>query len=431
LKVFRQEKCNRVDIDTIWDKFMGMIHTSNVKPGMVLAGSVRDVSGRLLLSEGKTIQSDHLRIFKMWGVSEVPVHGPGDGSEEVEANHFDPEIMSRAEAHCQSLFLHAGNEHPALEEIFRLSIRHHCLHPPPASRPIVCGGEDSSGGAIAAEPVDILNRLDRCNLVLPEIPSIVYDLNEAIANPMSSSEHIAEVVSKSPSLTAVLLRIVNSSFYGLPHKVDKVSLAVTLIGTREISSLALGISILSMFKNIPKNVIDMYSFLRHSLACGITARILAAQMNLRQTEQMFVSGLLHDLGRLLLYIYFPKESVAVLNKAAGSGRLLYVEEQALLGCDHCDIGKFLINQWKLPLLLENMVAFHHQPSDSPEPVFASVVHLADILVHAVGYGSTGEFYVPPLDRQAWLELKLSPSCFETVVKQALHQIEALEIILEK
>jgi HD-like signal output (HDOD) protein len=185
-----------------------------------------------------------------------------------------------------------------------------------------------------------------------------------------------------------------------------------------------------MFKNIPRHIIDMYSFLRHSLACGITARILAAQMNLHQTEQLFVSGLLHDLGRLLLYIYFPKESVAVLNKAAASGQLLYVEEEAFLGCDHCDIGKFLTNQWKLPLLLENNVAYHHWPSRSPEPVFASVIHLADILVHAVGYGSTGEFYVPPLDEQAWMELKLSPSCFDSVVKQALHQIEALETLLE-
>jgi HD-like signal output (HDOD) protein len=419
-----------IDIDLIRDKVMGMIHTSNVKPGMVLAGSVRDVNGRLLLSEGKTIKPDHLRIFKMWGVSEVPVQGPGDGSEEVEANHFDPEIMRKAEDHCQKLFLHAGNEHPVLEEIFQLSLRHHCLNPPQEFRSVVCRDEDLSPGATGVEPVDILSQLGHCNLVLPEIPSIVYELNEAIANPMSSSEHIAEVVNRSPSLTAVLLRIVNSSFYGLPSKVDKVSLAVTLIGTREISSLALGISILSMFKNIPRHIIDMYSFLRHSLACGITARILAAQMNLHQTEQLFVSGLLHDLGRLLLYIYFPKESVAVLNKAAASGQLLYVEEEAFLGCDHCDIGKFLTNQWKLPLLLENNVAYHHWPSRSPEPVFASVIHLADILVHAVGYGSTGEFYVPPLDEQAWMELKLSPSCFDSVVKQALHQIEALETLLE-
>lgn len=397
---------------------------------MVLAGAVRDINGRLLLSEGKTIQPDHLRIFKMWGVSEVPIQGPGDGPTETEANYFDPKIVKKAEEHCQRTFLHAGNDHPALEEIFRLAVHHHCLKPPLDPQPIVRGIEAVSPESFKISPEDILAKLNRNDIVLPEIPSIVFELNEVIANPLSSAEHIADVVNKSPSLTAVLLKIVNSSFYGLPAKVDKVSLAVTLIGTREISSLALGISILSMFKNIPKNIIDMYSFLRHSLACGITARILAAQMNLRQTEQLFVSGLLHDLGRLLLYIYFPNESMAVLQKASESGELLYIEEQTLLGCDHCDIGKFLTNQWKLPLLLENNVAYHHWPSKSPEPILTAVVHLADILVHALGYGSTGEFYVPPLDERAWIELKLSPSCFETVIKQALHQIEVLENIIE-
>ena len=92
---------------------MGMIQTSNVKPGMVLAGAVRDINGRLLLAEGRTIQPDHLRIFKMWGVSEVPVQGPGDGVVETEANYFAPEIKQAAEKHCQMIFRHAGNEHPA------------------------------------------------------------------------------------------------------------------------------------------------------------------------------------------------------------------------------------------------------------------------------------------------------------------------------
>ena len=397
---------------------------------MVLAGAVRDVNGRLLLSEGKTIESDHLRIFKMWGVSEVPIQGSGDGQTETGANHFAPEIMQKSQAHCREIFKHAGYGHPALEEIFRLAVRHHCLHPPLTARSILNTGEKNSAEAFTPEPCSILDQLNHSNIVLPEIPSIVFELNEVIANPLSSSEHIAEVVNKSPSLTAVLLKIVNSSFYGLPSKVDKISLAVTLIGTREISSLAMGISILSMFNNIPKNLIDMYSFLRHSLACGITARILGARMNLRQTEQLFISGLLHDLGRLVLFIYFPKESAAVLQRASDTGQLLYVEEQNLLGCDHCDIGKFLTSHWKLPLLLENNVAYHHWPSKSPEPVLTTVVHLADILVHALGYGTTGEFYVPPLDEEAWIELKLSPSCFESIVKQALHQFEALEKIIK-
>lgn len=407
---------------------MGIIQTVNAKPGMLLARAVRDVNGRLLLAEGRTIEPEHLRIFKIWGISEVAVHGPGGGQAAAEANHFDAKTVLQAETHCREIFRHAGWEHPVLEEIYRLAVRHRCLNPLPPSR--ARDRVNRSEEVPARKPVDILAKLEKRDIVLPEIPSIVFELNEVIANPMSSADHIAKVANKSPSLTAVLLKIVNSSFYGLPSKIDKISLAVTLIGTREISSLALGISILSMFKNIPKKIIDMYSFQRHSLACGLTARILGAQKNLRQTEQLFVSGLLHDLGRLILYIYFPEESIAVLRQAADTRQLLHVEETELLGCDHADIGKFLTNHWKLPLLLENNVAFHHWPSKSPDPVSAAIVHLADILVHAVGIGSSGEVFVPPLDEQAWMELKLAPSCFESVIKQAGHQFRALENILQ-
>ena len=169
---------------------------------------------------------------------------------------------------------------------------------------------------------------------MPEIPAVVFELNEVIANPLSSAEHIAEVVNRSPSLTALLLKIVNSSFYGFPSKIDKVSHAVTLIGTREISGLALGISILSIFKNIPKEIIDMYSFLKHSLACGILSRVLAAHLNSNQTEQLFVAGLLHDLGRLILYIHFPKESHNIITRSRNRSKLLFEEEKDYLGCDH-------------------------------------------------------------------------------------------------
>jgi HD-like signal output (HDOD) protein len=246
---------------------------------------------------------------------------------------------------------------------------------------------------------------------------------------MSSAEHIAEVVNRSPSLTALLLKIVNSSFYGFPSKIDKVSHAVTLIGTREIYGLALGISILSIFKNIPKEIIDMYSFLKHSLACAILSRVIAAHLNSSQTEQLFVSGLLHDLGRLILYIHFPTESHNIIARSINEASLLYREEKDYLGCDHAQVGRQLLKQWKLPMLLENNVFYHHKPSAAQQPIPATIVHLADLIVNSLGIGSSGERFVPPLDHDAWENLELSPSCFGKLIGQAIHQFEAVESIL--
>jgi HD-like signal output (HDOD) protein len=406
---------------------MGKIHINKLKPGMVLDEEVRDISGRLLLNKGKNIQPAHIRIFKIWGVTEVDIRG-NNGSKIASDVNVDPEKIEKIRENTHNLFRHADLEHPALKEIFRIAVQFRSKYSFP--------DKEKKADLVKIEPQqdpvnhNFLQKLNKENIVLPEIPSIVFELNEVIANPLSSAEDIAQVVQRSPSLTALLLKIVNSPFYGFPSKIDKISLAVTLIGTREISGLALGISVISLFKRIPKEILNMYSFLRHSLACGIISRILAAHKSLPQTEQLFVSGLLHDLGRLILYSYFPEEARNILGRARSTDMLLYLQENDSLGCNHTHIVKQLLQQWKLPIVLENNVFYHHDPSGASQPVPATLVHLADIMTNGLGIGTSGERFVPPLDNEAWDSLGLSPTCFDIVVKQATHQFFALETVLE-
>jgi HD-like signal output (HDOD) protein len=406
---------------------MGITHINNLKPGMVLDEEVRDINGRLLLQRNKQIQSAHIRIFKIWGVTEVNIRG-NNGSKDVSPRNVDPQQIEKIKASTLDLFRHVDLEHPAIKEIFRIAILFRSKHDfSNQERNIGLAEIDSPQTKVKN---DFLQKLTHENITLPEIPSIVFELNEVIANPLSSAEDIAQVVHRSPSLTALLLKIVNSPFYGFPSKIDKISLAVTLIGTREISGLALGISIISLFNNIPKEILSMYSFLRHSLACGIISRILAAHKSIPQTEQMFVSGLLHDLGRLILYSHFPEESCNLLSRARLSNRLLYQQESDCLGCNHTHLVKQLLQQWKLPMVLENNVFYHHSPSEAQQPIPATLVHLADIITNSLGIGTSGERYVPPLDNTAWESLRLSPTCFDVVVKQATHQFFALESMLD-
>jgi putative nucleotidyltransferase with HDIG domain len=405
---------------------MEAVQTDKLKPGQILAEEVRDINGRLLLGKGNEIQSNHIRIFKIWGISEVNVAGACRRKDILDPR-LDPEVVERVAENMKFIFQHVDLKHPAIREIFKIAVQFRCRHD------LIDMAGDSQfqnhGKPIKVQKINFLEEINKKKIVLPEIPSVVFEINEVIANPMSSAEHIAEVVNRSPSLTALLLKIVNSSFYGFPSRIDKVSHAVTLIGTREISGLALGISILSIFKNIPKEIIDMYSFLKHSLACAILSRVLAAHLNSSQTEQLFVSGLLHDLGRLILYIYFPDESRNIITRSRNESKLLYMEEIDYLGCDHAQVGRQLMKQWKLPMILESNVSCHHKPSDAQQPIAATIVHLADLIVNSLGIGSSGERFIPPLDYDAWENLELSPSCFEKVIGQATHQFKALETIL--
>ena len=406
---------------------MGIIHIDKLKPGMVLDQEVRDINGRLLLKKEKEIQSSHIRIFRIWGVTEVDIRG-NNGSKDASTGPEDPELVEKIKETTKDLFRHVDLEHPAVKEIFRISVLFRCKHNfAEKDKNITLAVPDNGQKKVAK---DFLKKLNKENISLPEIPSIVFELNEVIANPLSSAEDIAQVVHRSPSLTALLLKIVNSPFYGFPSKIDKISLAVTLIGTREISGLALGISLISLFNNIPKEILSMHSFLRHSLACGIISRILAAHRSLPQTEQLFVSGLLHDLGRLILYSYFPDESQNLLSRARSSDTLLYLQENDDLGCNHTHLIKHLLQLWKLPMALENNVFFHHSPLEAQQPVPASLVHLADIITNGLGIGTSGERFVPPLDHAAWENIGLSPSCFDVVTKQATHQFFALESMLD-
>ena len=406
---------------------MSIIHINKLKPGMVLDEEVRDINGRLLLKKDKQIQTAHIRVFKIWGVTEVNIRG-SNSSKDASVSSVDPEQIEKIKQNTLDLFRHVDLDHPANKEIFRISILFRSKYDLSHQESKISLPESDLQRAKAEN--DFLQKLEQENISLPEIPSIVFELNEVIANPLSSSEDIAQVVHRSPSLTALLLKIVNSPFYGFPSKIDKISLAVTLIGTREISGLALGISIISQFNNIPKEILSMYSFLRHSLACGIISRILAAHKSIPQTEQLFVSGLLHDLGRLILYSYFPEESLNILGRARLSNKLLYQQETDYLGCNHTHLVKQLLQQWKLPMVLENNVFYHHNPSEAQQPIPATLVHLADVITNSLGIGTSGERYVPPLDNAAWENLGLSPTCFDVVVKQATHQYFALESMLD-
>jgi len=403
---------------------MGIILVNRLKENMVLSEDVRDLNTRLLLAKDLKIQSKHVRILKMWGITEVNVVTDELNYEETTIKEIDPESLERIEENTKYLFHHVDLEHPAMQELFRLSVLSKSRHDiyKTDKKKMVDIVEDSKEKLIS----DLRNNIAYKKIKLPGIPSTVFELNEVIANTSASADDIARVVSKSPSLTAILLQIVNSSVYAFPTKIDTISRAVTLIGTQEISGLALGISAISIFKDIPEDIIDMHLFLKHSLACAIISRVLCAYKNITQTEQLFVSGLLHDIGRLILYKYYPEQAKKILIRAESSKELLHQEEKKGIGCKHTDIGRDLLKKWKLPFSIENNVFYHHNPSSANNQTHATIIHFADIIAHSLEIGTSGERFVPNFDHKAFDSLGLSPSCFDSVIRLATHQFDAIE-----
>jgi len=222
-----------------------------------------------------------------------------------------------------------------------------------------------------------------------------------------------------------LLRVVNSAFFSFPSRVDDVGQAVRVVGTTQIRDLALATSVMAMFDHIPREFVDMDSFWRHSLACGVIGRAVASRRGEHNVERFFAEGVLHDVGHLILYVHAPDEAREAMVRARVSGRPLHHCERDILGYDHADVGLALLRQWNLPEPFQEAVGHHHAPSRALlHPVDAAVAHVAELTVHALGSGRTGEEQVPPFDPAAWDLLGIALEDYPAVVEDAERQLSA-------
>lgn len=412
---------------------MGVINLAELKSGMVLAEEVRDRNGRFLLAKGTRLTLKYLRILKIWGVIEVNIEGISQRN--VESNtgaQIDPTIMETAEKEIRERFVHTDLAHPATRELFRLCtlrkaeeiditdsearLENHDSHERNMET-----NETLEDTTTEINPIECI----RDDIGLSTLPDIFILIKETIDDPKSSSRDIAEAISKDTNISAKLLKLVNSAFYGFPSRIDTISRAVAIVGTKHLSILTFGIYIISAFKNISWGLVDMNSFWEHSVVCGTIARILASHKNIQNTERLFVAGLLHDIGRLVLYNSTPINAKNIISKARNSHSLLYEIEHEIMNFDHTELGKLILKKWKLPMSLENIVKYHHYPMLSNDPLEPAIVHLSDIMTNALGMGSSGEQFVPPLNQDAWTCIGLSPNILALTIKQMGHQVQDL------
>jgi len=257
------------------------------------------------------------------------------------------------------------------------------------------------------------------------LPGVYLRLSAVVSDPRSSAADVGRVIAEDPGLTARLLKLVNSAMYGFPSRIETVSHAISIVGTAQLQDLALATSVIRLFASMPADVVSMESFWRHSVACGVTARALASRRRETNVERYFVAGLLHDLGRPIMYLRAPEESRAALQRARDLGQPLFQAEQHQFGFDHAHVGHALLELWKLPPSLREAVLHHHHPERAQRfPVEAAVVHVADLITNALGLGSSGETLIPPLVPVAWERIGLNPGLLADIADEAERHYES-------
>lgn len=236
---------------------------------------------------------------------------------------------------------------------------------------------------------------------LPTLPPIVQKLNAMIEDERVSLNQIAEVIEKDQVITTKVLRLANSAFYGFPRKVSTVNQAIMLLGMNVLKILIMTSSI---FEIIHKEDVGLWE---HSIGVAACAKLIAEKIELSEPQEVATGGLLHDLGRVIQMVAF-KEEFERIKELIAQGEEPLKAEKKILGIDHAEIGAFLMYQWNIPERLIEAVQAHHFIENAKKfKKEAACLHLADIIVHARGFGKTLHQRIPPFQSHSLKILKLS------------------------
>ncbi len=257
-----------------------------------------------------------------------------------------------------------------------------------------------------------IKRIIRDTKSLPTLPGIIFKLTSLAEDDKASVHEMAKLVSSDHILSAKVLRLVNSPFYGFSGRISTISNALILLGVNVVRSLALSSSIFEMME---KNIVGLWE---HSLAAAVSANVIARRLKLPEAEEISTAALLHDIGKVMIKIKLEEDYNHLLSLITEKELSMTEAEQELLSTDHTEIGEWIAQTWFLPEKLTEPIACHHNVEKSViHQMKTSVVHLADVLVKASGFGFSGDDFVPRIQPAAWKKLGLDESLLREIVEE--------------
>lgn len=224
---------------------------------------------------------------------------------------------------------------------------------------------------------------------MPSLPTLVTEIIASFDNDQADVATLAGQISQDPGLAVKVIRVANSSFFGLSRQIGSVQEAVMVIGFSSLRGLVTAAALVNSFPS-GENAFDGRHFWQHSIEVGGCAKALAKRLG-TDTEIAFTAGLLHDIGRLVLGVYFYDEFLRVLDYRKNNGVSMLAAEQAVLGLDHAALGAKAAERWCLPPAIQVAIGDHHL-DEGRQTMLAEIIHVADRLcqARAAGGALTGE-----------------------------------------
>ncbi len=264
---------------------------------------------------------------------------------------------------------------------------------------------------------------------LPTLPHVVNKLSKILDNPMVSAEEVNRVISADQVLTAKILKLVNSAFYGFPGQISTVTHAIVILGFTAVKSVAISASVFDMFPmKGTENLFDRQKFWQHSIGTAVISKLLAKVIGYQEEEVAFVAGLLHDIGKVILDRYFNDVLQQIMEEIASDGISFYESELRIMDCNHQNIGLWLAEKWNLPAELRESISYHHNPEKAGVGFkLASIAHIADVFARAKCIGNGGDILVPKISHDAWNLFNLDETAIAYLMDEIDVEIEKAEI----
>ncbi|ANQ54350.1 phosphodiesterase [Thermosipho sp. 1063] len=268
---------------------------------------------------------------------------------------------------------------------------------------------------------------------IEEIPTPDFQVQQIIniaSNPDSSIKDLEKAISMDASLSLKVLKLVNSAYYGLPRKITKISEAVMILGFKTVRNLALSIFTYSSLNKGASNV-DKKKLWQHFMSTAIISEVVSKIIGYPEQEEAFMAGLLHDIGKIVLDIAFPKYITSLVEKSKSNKVCFYTLEKKLGEETHGELGAFLIEQWKLPELFQIVSLYHDEPENNDQEAFDTIlyiVHLANYFSDLMYNGYSGSYCEPTLSAKTFKVLGIKPSDLIDIsikIRNALAKAKAL------
>ncbi|MCA9561498.1 MAG: HDOD domain-containing protein [Myxococcales bacterium] len=288
--------------------------------------------------------------------------------------------------------------------------------PPPTETPESQQLLDAIGRRMLRRRVDALKSL-------PTFPESVIRINQILAaeDTDESFERIAAVIEIDPVLTARVLRLVNSAFYGVSGAVATVYDALVMLGLDVVKGIILSTNAMDLLSS---GLGGLRGLWEHCFGAAVAAGALARVLGLSGAAELSAAALMHDIGKVVLATQLPGDYAEVVEYARQKRCPVIEAETALLGVGHDEIGKWLVTRWKLPAALAEPIALHHTPEKATRHAEATaVVHVADAMVRAYGFGFPGDPVMPDPSPHAWRLLRLNRSKIEEAVERMHRRLQ--------